>query len=767
MSAEDESRKQEQPQLQQQMQNRQRTNESKSRTAIQPKTGPSRVSSRKAVSLIEERNTRRNRVQKLLTRGYLDAAVVELLRGTSVYQLVTAAGSSDMSAALESPEPKSSEMADDNSVPSRPHYAPGLVFGTRYFNLVLNALGKACKTSECEMLFEAFEVVEVRKDVASYAIMMCALMTRKKYDLALEVYERLKRDTSVKPNAHIYCIVIQLYGALGKLHEAERFLNHVRSDKSSVRPTVAVYNALFMLYAKQGRHSRSGGHTPSNALKKALQMYEQMEATGLLGDAVTFGTLIHACAREKNLSRAFELFGIVRRRGIMPSLITYNSLVHACALADRPDLAFSVYSWMSVDKRIPDLYTYNSLLLAYSRLGDVDSAWEVFENLVDTRQDSITPDVFTYNTLISACIRGRNLRRAFQAFSMLCDKPASVAPDHTSFNLMIDACGKTWQLDEAMNFLTKMTMYQIRPTLVTYNSLLNACANAGDMALARLVYQRLLNDNLVPDVISLNTLVKGYCGIGDLARAESIVGELGLSFGVSPDRVTFNTFIHAYTQSSNLENAWKKLSQLQKSGFKPDISTINALSSACSKDFPGRAEFAVRLVKLMRYYGISADINTYATLIEACVNGGNEDEGFALYEQMISRHSGSETDVLSRSPIENLMQASSQMKRDLNGLGASHKAFLAFVASIRDQGDQDPKGGWTSSSGGSRDSHDATRAESVDNLVNERITRRHYRESVEANSQERDIVVMNQAVSAQIGCAHDEEFEYEQSIELS
>ena len=65
-------------------------------------------------------------------------------------------------------------------------------------------------------------------------------------------------------------------------------------------------------------------------VKRALQLFVEMQQKGLQPDVITYTAVITACAKGGMAKRALQLFDAMRHHGLQPNVITYNAVISAC-----------------------------------------------------------------------------------------------------------------------------------------------------------------------------------------------------------------------------------------------------------------------------------------------------------------------------------------------------------------------------------------------------------------------------------------------------
>lgn len=64
-----------------------------------------------------------------------------------------------------------------------------------------------------------------------------------------------------------------------------------------------------------------------------------MQSQGVMPSMITYGALMHACARGMQPERAMLVFHVMQQAEVVPSVIACNALLSACEKGNRPEQA--------------------------------------------------------------------------------------------------------------------------------------------------------------------------------------------------------------------------------------------------------------------------------------------------------------------------------------------------------------------------------------------------------------------------------------------
>lgn len=145
-------------------------------------------------------------------------------------------------------------------------------------------------------------------------------------------------------------------------------------------------------------------------------------------NAVTWSSLISACANAGLVEQSFQLFRDMILSDCRPNTQCFNILLHACVEACQYDRAFRLFnSWKES--------TF------HENFSEDDG------NLVRVVEGvPFAPTTTTYNILMKAC--GADFYRAKSLMDEM--KIQGLCPNHISWSILIDICGGSGNVEGAM-----------------------------------------------------------------------------------------------------------------------------------------------------------------------------------------------------------------------------------------------------------------------------------------------------------------------------
>lgn len=342
----------------------------------------------------------------------------------------------------------------------------GVMPDTRCYNIAISAAAKSSADYGFEMAMALFhkmgptgqETVGVpSKDLSTYNTVLSALTRSKVYGEALELFSEMKK-AGVKPDKYSYTALINAVLANGDIDE---LLYEMKEQ--GVEADVVTYNSIIKSLCADRK------------FVTAKKMVNQMEASGVAPDSMTYGLLMNgllkagnpgacvtlfesACADRKTVpltenvfvyttaitaaaalgdhERAFDLLSRMNSLGIKPNMKTLTALIGACLASDKPALAADIYRRMAMSK--PDAYAMEQGLRALCLAGFPNEAFTaVAKQVHGSRLLRGKQMMSTYETIIHTALKRNDYDLARQALTDLLRKGS--IPSKVIFQTMFDA----------------------------------------------------------------------------------------------------------------------------------------------------------------------------------------------------------------------------------------------------------------------------------------------------------------------------------------
>jgi len=335
-------------------------------------------------------------------------------------------------------------------------------------------------------------------------------------------------------------------------------------------------------------------------LSQKLQQYAAKG--GLAGlTAPTYGSMIKAYGRARDIERVRELWAEMRRRNVRPTSITLGCMVDALVCNSQPEEALRLVEDVRDDESLRDILNtviYSTLLKGFAQAKQPEKVQRVFE---DMQADGIACNTVSYNTMIDANARTGRMARCDELFKDM--QAAGVQPDIITFSTLVKGYCMDGDIDKGFAVLKDMTSRgKHEPDEILYNSLLDGCAKQHRVDDALGLIESMAKNNVRPSNFTLSILVKLLGRARRLNQAFQTVEDMCKRFDLQANIHVYTCLLYACFQNRQLPRALKLHdSMITEGGVEPDAKTYAVLARGCVQ--AGSLDKAANVVRAA--YGLS------------------------------------------------------------------------------------------------------------------------------------------------------------------
>ncbi|XP_051132284.1 pentatricopeptide repeat-containing protein At5g02830, chloroplastic isoform X2 [Andrographis paniculata] len=393
----------------------------------------------------------------------------------------------------------------------------------------------------------------------SYAEMLvCSIILEfgKKKDLgsALRAFEASKQLST--PNMHVLRSIIDVCGLCGDYLKSRVIYEELIAR--DVIPNTYVLNSLMNVNAHD--------------LNYTLDIYRKMEKLGVTADITSHNIVLKSCCLAAKVELAQSIYKEMQRLEsegeLKLDVFTYSTMIKVLADAKMWKLALGIKEDMASSGVSPNTITWSSLISACASAGQVEKAITLFEEML---QAGAQANSQCFNILLQACVEVRQYDRAFRLFhswketgfqqtmtqedagkdltSVSSRQYTHIAsrvpfrPTTSTYNIMMKACGTDHLRAKAL--LDEMITFGLSPSQMTWSILINVCGGSGNLAEAINILRLMRQAGIQPDVVAYTTAIK----------------------------VTYNTILRARSRYGSLQEVQQCLAvyqEMRKAGYRPN-----------------------------------------------------------------------------------------------------------------------------------------------------------------------------------------------------
>ncbi|CAI0448543.1 unnamed protein product [Linum tenue] len=474
----------------------------------------------------------------------------------------------------------------------------GILSDAVSYTMLIDGLSKQGSVEKTVGFLHKMVYTKLKPGLVTYSAIMLGFCRKGKVVEAFTVFELVK-NLGIELDEFVYGILVDGFCRQGNFKLVSELLNEM--ETTGIRPSIITYNTLINGLCNAGRTS------DADELSK-----------GILGDIVTYSTLLQGYVEEDNVVRILDTIQRSKDAGISLDMMMCNILLKAHFMVGAIDEAYALYKGMQRMGLVADSVTYCTMIDGYFKVDRIDEALETFDEF---RKGPIS-SVACYNCLISWLCKKNLVEMAMDAFLELIEKSSTLdaaltknggvlaayelimgpndnvqGMDVVDYSLVVDGLIKEGHHIKALDIcdIAEKRM-NLHPSEVTYSTLIdNLCREGYLMDAKQLVDKMVVNGYRISTHV-YNSLVNCYCKTGQIGEALKILSNMDTE-RLKPDEFTVSVVINGYCQSGNMEQALGFFSECQSKGTSPDfLGYLLLIRGLCTK---GRMEEARSILREM------------------------------------------------------------------------------------------------------------------------------------------------------------------------
>ncbi|CAN6456019.1 unnamed protein product [Victoria cruziana] len=351
--------------------------------------------------------------------------------------------------------------------------------------------------------------------------------------------------------------------------------------------------------------------TASSSLCYACSVFHHARTRNLF----MANTIIRAHSQSENPHLAVLVYMDMLKKGAQGNNFTFPPLIKACVRSDPAGkLGRQVHAHVVVSGAVDDsdVFVRSALIQMYSSNVDMVAARRLFDG-------SAARDVVLWTAMIDGYAKNGGIVAARQLFDEM--------PERTtvSWSAMIAGYVRVDMFTEALELFQRMQSVGTESNESIVVSVLSACAHLGALAQGRWLHAYIARIGMKPNIFIETALIDMYSKCGCIDQALLVFEGM-----LEKDVKSWNCIITALAMNGDSRRALELLSDMHKSGVRPNDVTFVAVLSSCAH--AGLVEEGCRCFDLMvNVYQIDAKPEHYACMVDLLGRAGylHEAEKFA------------------------------------------------------------------------------------------------------------------------------------------
>ncbi|XP_057797445.1 pentatricopeptide repeat-containing protein At3g49740-like [Salvia miltiorrhiza] len=271
--------------------------------------------------------------------------------------------------------------------------------------------------------------------------------------------------------------------------------------------------------------------------------------------------LVHA-HRFADALHLFQQIHSLRR--LKPDHYTLSTALTACANSRQIRVGVQLHALCVKSALQSFSHVANALLSFYSKTRDLASVKRVYAGISD-------PDVYSHTTFLSACTKLGEVDYALMVFDQMPERNVAV------WNAMITGCAENGHQGIALDFFRRMRILDVQADNYAFASVLSLCSS-GQLDFGRQLHCLVFKNGFLRQGSVVNSLVTMYFNCGSAGDAYGAFEEIGRQVG---DEITYNAVIAGLVNVERDQEALLMFKDMQTLGLKPTELTFVSVMGAC------------------------------------------------------------------------------------------------------------------------------------------------------------------------------------------
>jgi len=484
----------------------------------------------------------------------------------------------------------------------------GLGSDSHVTNALIGMYAKCGATEEAFHVFLDMQGEGLEPDKVTYVSLLNACGSPACLHYGRQVHTHIKKSGLVCDN-RLGTALITMYAQCGSSEGALEVFRDMQRE--GVELDKVVYLSILSACANPA------------ALKWGREVHVHATKTGWDSDIRVANALIGMYAKCGASGEAFKVFHNMQREGVELDAITYISILNACADPVALELGKQVHDQIMRSGFNSNVRIGNALIGMYVKCGSNNGAFDVYKLM---QQNCLDVDKITYTSILNACASPVALEWGKQVHAHI--RGSGFESDlwvGTSLISMYVKCGAS---DIALEVFHQMQQKGVELNKITYICALRACANLSALAEGRELHSSIMEAGLGTDLWVGNALIDMYAKCGSLVAAHEVFDAMH-----DRDEVSWNTLIGGLAQHGCGKQALEVFEQMKCAGVQPNEVTFVGVLSACSRAGlvdEGHHYFS----SLCETHGITPTDAHYGCMVDLLGRAGNLNEAEEFIEKL-------------------------------------------------------------------------------------------------------------------------------------
>merc|ERR1719201_394946 len=394
------------------------------------------------------------------------------------------------------------------------------------YNEMLNALVAVKDRQEMWGLVREMSTMGMRPNSVTCSIILKSLTAHSATDdvrQAMALIDNLQEDM----DEVLFASVIEACVRVGQLDLLSSKLQQYAGIGGLAGLTAPTYGSMIKAYGR------------ARDIERVRELWNEMRAHHVTPTSITLGCMVDALVSNSLPDEAFDLVREIRDESEYAEILNtviYSTLLKGFAQSRQPGRVQDVFDEMKVMGISCNTVSYNTMLDANARTGKMDRADELFREM---QASGVSPDVITYSTLVKGYCQAGDIDQGFQVLNTMVQSGVH-EPDEILYNSLLDGCAKQHRVDDALKLVDDMHKHNVRPSNFTLSILVKLLGRSRRLNQAfAMVEETCKRFDLQANIHVYTCLIFACFQNRQMPRALQLHDSMITEAGVEPDERTY------------------------------------------------------------------------------------------------------------------------------------------------------------------------------------------------------------------------------------
>mmetsp|Transcript_108642 Transcript_108642/g.192107 ORF Transcript_108642/g.192107 Transcript_108642/m.192107 type:complete len:1017 (+) Transcript_108642:137-3187(+) len=311
--------------------------------------------------------------------------------------------------------------------------------------------------------------------------------------------------SSIQPNVQTYGSLIKAYGALKRVDDCWNLWYKMVDDRALEPNDVVVGCMLDALVCNE-------------YVEEAVTLFKKWQPK-VKANTIIFSTLIKGFACSRQVSRAMDMWREMQELRMPLNNKVYNALIDAHARVGAMEEVRQLVQGMATNGCKPDNVTYSTIVKGYCFNGNLDEAFEVWQEIRHMKMANIS---VICNILFDGSVRHNRMDIADVLLSDI--ERFGIALSNVSLGIMVKMYGRRKQLQRAFDIVEDIPRkHGFEANAQVKTCLMSACFYNHELELAVQVFEELRSSKHGADSKMYAAMISGALRHGWIEQAVTVV----------------------------------------------------------------------------------------------------------------------------------------------------------------------------------------------------------------------------------------------------